>query len=78
MSDREMYASTIFRLVDYFGGYERVALILKVNVDDLERWAEGRARPPTHVFLRLVDMKDSPPAAQAAARGEPGKAAAGG
>lgn len=57
MSDREMYASTISGLVDYFGGYERLALILNVNVDDLQRWSEGKERPPTHVFIRLIDMK---------------------
>ena len=66
MSDREIYANTISRLVAYFGGYERLAVILNVNIDDLERWADGRARPPTHVFLRLIDMKDSPPSVQAA------------
>ena len=54
--DRELYASTISSLVEYFEGYETLAVILNVNVDDLRQWAEGRARPPTDVFLRIVDF----------------------
>jgi hypothetical protein len=57
MSDREIYATTISGLVDYFGGYETLARILNVNVDELQRWSEGKARPPSHVFFRLIEMK---------------------
>ncbi len=54
MSDREMSANTISGLVDYFGGFEELALILNVDVDDLQRWSEGKARPPTNAFSRLI------------------------
>ena len=54
MPDDEIFASTISGLVDYFGGHERLALILDVTVDDLQRWSEGKARPPAHVFLRFT------------------------
>lgn len=54
--DRELYASTISSLVEYFEGYETLAVILNVNVDDLRQWAEGRARPPADVFVRIVDF----------------------
>lgn len=59
--DRELYTSTISKVVDYFEGYETVALILNVNVEELRRWADGRARPPSEVFLRIVDLARRPP-----------------
>jgi hypothetical protein len=54
--DRELYASTISSVVEYFEGYGTLAVILNVNVDDLRRWAEGKSRPPVDVFLRIVDL----------------------
>jgi hypothetical protein len=54
--DRELYIQTIASVVDYFDGYETLALILNVNVDDLRRWADGRSRPPADVFFRIVDL----------------------
>jgi hypothetical protein len=59
--DRELYARTISGLVDYYEGYPTLALILNVSVDELRRWAEGRSRPPTDVFLRIVDLARRPP-----------------
>jgi hypothetical protein len=57
MAEREINAATISGLVDYFGGYENLALILNVSVDDLRRWSEGKARPPAHIFFRFMDVK---------------------
>ena len=54
--DRELYTRTISSVVDYYEGYETLALILNVNVDELRRWADGRSRPPTEIFLRIVDL----------------------
>jgi hypothetical protein len=59
--DRELYARTISKVVDYFEGYETLALILNVNVDDLRRWADGRSRPPTDIFFRIMDLARRPP-----------------
>ncbi len=59
--DRELYTRTIASVVDYFEGYETPALILNVSVEDLRRWAEGRSRPPTEVFFRIVDLARRPP-----------------
>jgi hypothetical protein len=56
--DRELYANTISGLVEYFEGYEMLAVILNVNVDDLRRWAEGKSRPPVDVFLRMADLTE--------------------
>lgn len=58
--DRELYTRTISSVVDYYEGYETLALILNVNVDELRRWADGRSRPPTEVFLRIVDLARRP------------------
>ena len=68
MSDRELYATQIARVVEYFGGLETVALIMNVPPGDLLAWASGRVRPPTDVFLRLVDLYSecSPEARRAA------------
>ena len=59
--DRELYTSTISSVVDYYEGYETLALILNVNVDDLRRWADGRSRPPTEGFFRIMDLATRPP-----------------
>jgi hypothetical protein len=58
--DRELYTSTISSVVDDFEGYETLALILNVNVEELRRWADGRSRPPSDVFLRIVDLARRP------------------
>jgi hypothetical protein len=54
--DRELYTRTISSVVEYFEGYETLALVLNVNVDELRRWADGRSRPPTEVFFRIMDL----------------------
>ncbi|HEX2198214.1 MAG TPA: hypothetical protein VHG88_06290 [Burkholderiales bacterium] len=59
--DRELYTRTIASVVEYFEGYETLALVLNVNVEELRRWAEGRSRPPTDVFFRIVDLARRPP-----------------
>jgi len=51
-----MYATTIRGLVEFFGGFEVVARILNVTVLELQGWAEGRTRPPTDAFMRLIEM----------------------
>jgi hypothetical protein len=58
--DRKLYASTISSLVEYFEGYETLAVILNVRVDDLHRWAEGKSRPPIDVFMRIVELSEQP------------------
>lgn len=59
--DRELYTSTISSVVEYFEGYETLALVLNVNVDELRRWADGRSRPPTEVFFRIMDLARQAP-----------------
>lgn len=58
--DKELYISTISSVVEYYEGYATLALILNVDVGDLRRWAEGKARPPTDIFMRIVDLARRP------------------
>ncbi len=56
--DKELYSDAIAEVAACFGGLENLAPVLNVRVEDLRRWAEGRGRPPTDVFLELADLKD--------------------
>ena len=55
-TDRGLYVELIERLVDSYASYETLALIRNVQVDNLCRWAEGKARPPTDVCLKIIDL----------------------
>ena len=55
VTDRDLYAQTICTLVEYYG-YTDVALMLNVPMADLQRWCSGKSRPPTDVFLRIIDL----------------------
>lgn len=55
VTDKDLYAGTLAGLIDYYGAIH-LARILNVRVDDLFRWAEGRARPPADVFFRIVNL----------------------
>jgi hypothetical protein len=56
-ADRDLYASTTIAVAELVGGLENLASMLNVNVSDLQTWSEGKGRPPTQVFLRIVDIK---------------------
>jgi hypothetical protein len=56
--DRELYMQTIAAVISYYG-YTHLARILNVKVEDLRRWATGERRPPTHVFLRIIDLANA-------------------
>jgi hypothetical protein len=56
--DRELYMQTIAAVISYYG-YTDLARILNVKVEDLRRWAAGERRPPTHVFLRIIDLANA-------------------
>ena len=38
-------------------GYTHLALVLNVSFDDLDGWLAGESRPPTDVFLRIIQLK---------------------
>jgi hypothetical protein len=58
MTDRELYSRTTATAIDYYGCTD-LARILNVNADDLQMWATGHRRPPTHVFLRIIDLANA-------------------
>jgi hypothetical protein len=59
MEDRELYVETICAVVEYFGSYQTLASVLNVRVEDLSNWSQGKDRPPTHIFLKIVDFARS-------------------
>jgi hypothetical protein len=56
VTDRDLYVRTISDVIDYYGDTQ-VALTLNVRTDDLQRWLAGKSRPPTDVFLRIIELK---------------------
>jgi hypothetical protein len=56
VTDRNLYVRTITDVIDHYG-YTQLALYLNVSIDDLDRWVAGEDRPPTDVFLRILELK---------------------
>jgi hypothetical protein len=56
-TDRSLYARATADVIDYYG-YTHLARILNVRVDDLHRWSAGESRPPTAIFLQIIDLKN--------------------
>jgi hypothetical protein len=74
MHDKTLYSGTITSLVDYFDGYQTLAAILNVSVSDLRRWSEGKVRPPSEVFLQMVDLANGEAARRSVERPRRGDA----
>jgi hypothetical protein len=55
VTDKALYSTTIAGLIDYYG-HAHLASMLDVREEDLCRWARGTVRPPTDVFLRIIDL----------------------
>jgi hypothetical protein len=56
VTDRDLYTRTITDVIDHYG-YTHLALVLNVSFDDLDGWLAGESRPPTDVFLRIIQLK---------------------
>jgi hypothetical protein len=56
VTDRNLFARTITDVVDHYG-YTQLALHLNVSLDDLDSWLAEESRPPTNVFLRILELK---------------------
>ncbi len=54
VTDRDTYAATVWGLAEDIG-YDKLAC-LNVTVDEIHLWAAGKRRPPTELFLKMVDM----------------------
>jgi len=53
---RDLYIRTITEVIDHYG-YTQLALYLNVSIHDLDCWLAGESRPPTDVFLRIIELK---------------------
>jgi hypothetical protein len=52
----DVYVRTLERAAQMTGGEQALALSLKVTPSHPSLWLLGAERPPTHVFLRAVDI----------------------
>src|SRR5882672_5663377 len=53
---RERYANVLRTAADAVGGAPRLARVLRVSPDELERWLEGDGEAPLEVFLASLDL----------------------
>lgn len=51
-----VYSRALLRAAELLGGRDRLAQVMRVPRDDLDRWMSGGAKPPREVFLRVVDI----------------------
>jgi len=51
-----VYSRALLRAVELLGGRDKLAKVLRVPEDEIERWIGGDAKPPREVFLRVVDV----------------------
>ena len=58
---RERYANVLRTAADAVGGVPRLARVLRVPQDELERWLEGSDEAPLEVFLASLDLVASGP-----------------
>ena len=64
VTDQDLFADTLCGLMDYYGE-RQLALILNVTLVDLYRWSSGKSRPPSEIFIRIINLSN------AAERSEP-------
>ena len=44
------------RAAELLGGRDKLARVLRVPKDELDKWIAGDAKPPREAFLRVVDI----------------------
>ena len=54
-TDRDFYRSVLAGALESFD-LEKLAGLLNVPAPEVARWAQGRARPPAPVILRVIDL----------------------
>jgi hypothetical protein len=54
-TDRDFYRSVLAGALESFD-IDKLAGLLNVSAPEVARWAQGRARPPAPVILRVVDL----------------------
>ena len=52
----DLYARTLRRAMEICGGEEQLALRLEATPSHVALWVRGLEEPPTHIFLKAVDL----------------------
>jgi hypothetical protein len=62
-----IFSRTMQKAAELLGGRKKLSRHLQVPEKDLQNWIDDKARPPTGVFLRAVDviLEETPPPAGA-------------
>lgn len=57
-----MYSRAVRKAAEMVGGRERLARVLQVPREEIEKWILGEKKPPREMFLRVVDLiiEDAP------------------
>ncbi len=51
-----VHARALGRAAEILGGQDKLRAALNVPISQLETWLQGREAPPSHVFLKVVDI----------------------
>jgi hypothetical protein len=54
MSD--VYPRAVRKAAELAGGSDKLARVLQVPAEEIEKWMAGDGQPPRDVFLRVVDI----------------------
>ena len=57
-----VHAKTLQKAAAVLGGKQKLRAALRVPMSLLQAWLSGAERPPTHIFLKAVDLISAPPA----------------
>lgn len=53
---KALYIQSVEDAASIAGGHERLAAVLGVSTDEVERWRSGASIPDSTVFLRIIDL----------------------
>jgi hypothetical protein len=53
---KTVYSRALVRAAQILGSTEALRAHLNVSMSGLALWMQGYARPPDHVFIRVVDL----------------------
>jgi hypothetical protein len=51
-----VYARAVRKAAELVGGRARLARMLQVPADEIEKWISEERKPPREIFLRVVDI----------------------
>ena len=51
-----VYSRALLRATELVGGRDKLASVLTVPREHIDKWISGDANPPREVFLRVVDL----------------------